>query len=275
MAFVRVLIDGYNLLHLLGLMSSADSPGRGQLRRARQRLLSLLGQAIPRESRPEVWVVFDSSLNWDPAQSRDSVAREQAGFAVKFAREYQTADEQIIEMVRAHSAPQNLTVVTSDQQILRVARARKAQALPSENALEELARRFQREPESVGDEAGEGEAGLPGFVIPPEWFRDVEPAGQADPSSEPADRARQPEQRTEAGPAPDDRPERSEPAADKPGLSEPKTPPEPADDEGLDELNSLSSLGLDSIDLDVDSLELDKLDLGDLYFGHEPEENDE
>lgn len=109
------LIDGYNLLHAIGLASRA-MPAKG-LERARTRLLDWLADRMT--GRDDLLrVVFDAQKS--PAPSAES---EHRGVKVLFAYR-QTADELIEELLRGDSRPSGITVVSNDGQVQDAARHR-------------------------------------------------------------------------------------------------------------------------------------------------------
>jgi len=112
---VTYLIDGYNLLHAVGL-ANRSLPAKG-LERARTRLLDWLADAI--RGRGELLrVVFDAQNS--PAASDESDHR---GVRVRFAFR-RTADELIAELVRAEPHPARLAVVSNDTQVQDAGRRR-------------------------------------------------------------------------------------------------------------------------------------------------------
>ncbi len=113
-----LLIDGHNLIGRLPGLTLSDPDDEAKL-------VALLKRYRARHKRAIV-VVFDGGL---PAgRSRDLSS---AGVEVIFARVGRTADGVIKERIRASRAPGMLTVVTSDNDVQRVARACRAQVQDS------------------------------------------------------------------------------------------------------------------------------------------------
>lgn len=138
-----IIIDGYNLLHTVGILDTRVGPKT--LERARDRLLGILARHLDGETRKRTTVVFDSREKGLPNQftSHDVL--------VEFANAYASADEMIVLLVRKHSAPKQLTVVTSDHQIQRVVLARGAKSIDSDVWLDSLTQSSsspEREPNS-------------------------------------------------------------------------------------------------------------------------------
>ena len=112
---VVFLIDGYNLMHAVGMLR-VGLPKK-HLAPARTKFLDWLADAA--RDRPDTLrVVFDAVHG--PAPSAEHGHR---GVRVRFAFR-QTADEQIEELVRAVSVPKGATVVSNDGQVQEAARRR-------------------------------------------------------------------------------------------------------------------------------------------------------
>ncbi|MDY0165427.1 MAG: NYN domain-containing protein [Thermoguttaceae bacterium] len=120
-----VLIDGYNLLHATGIVARGIGPGT--LERARLALLGFLAGSMTPEQLQRATIVFDAAGR-QPGLPREANHR---GMKVLFAAGYADADALIERLIRRHSAPRQLTVVSSDHQVQRAARRRKAKAVDS------------------------------------------------------------------------------------------------------------------------------------------------
>jgi uncharacterized protein len=118
---MRLLIDGYNLM-FESFESRQNMEGKHALRQARERLMQTVLDLIDPEERPETMIVFDAkdAPNHLPDQT------ERAGIQIVFARDWDSADELIQNEIRKHSAPKQLTVVSSDHAIHKKAKARGA-----------------------------------------------------------------------------------------------------------------------------------------------------
>ncbi|HJZ60082.1 MAG TPA: NYN domain-containing protein [Gemmataceae bacterium] len=123
------LIDGYNLLHAIGLASRAMS-AKG-LERARTRLLDWLADAAT--GRAE-WlrVVFDARLAPRPSGEHDH-----RGVRVSFAHG-QTADDRIEELLAAEPRPETLAVVSNDSRVQEDARRRGARVFTCQEFVDWL-----------------------------------------------------------------------------------------------------------------------------------------
>lgn len=121
-----LLIDGYNLLHVSGIIGRGIGPGG--LHRSRMALLNFLAESLAPEELPRTTVVFDShDAPWGLPQRQ-----EHRGIVVRFAAKYESADELLEELIRADSAPRRLTVVSSDHRIQQAAKHRKAKPVDSD-----------------------------------------------------------------------------------------------------------------------------------------------
>jgi predicted RNA-binding protein with PIN domain len=125
------LIDGYNLLHAMGILGGAVGPAG--LERARLNLLGVLRGAHGPEAE-KVTVVFDAA---DPP--RGLPARfDYQGLHVAFAVDQEQADDLIEELIRQEAAPKNLTVVSDDRRVQQAARRRNCVAQGCEEYLRSL-----------------------------------------------------------------------------------------------------------------------------------------
>lgn len=125
------LIDGYNLLHVVGLAFGRLGPHG--LEKARQQLLALVhaGHA----TRPgAVTIVFDAA----GAPASAPAEEEFRGLHVRYAVGYDQADDLIEELIRRASSPRELHVVSNDHRIQGAAQRRKCPALSCQAYLERL-----------------------------------------------------------------------------------------------------------------------------------------
>jgi predicted RNA-binding protein with PIN domain len=113
---MRILIDGYNLLHASDVFPPDDAPPT--LERARQALLESLAARLPTKQLPRTIVAFDA-VNAPKGLPRELMDH---GVAVRFARRGGTADELLEELIAEEPDPRNLLVVSSDHRVQRAAR---------------------------------------------------------------------------------------------------------------------------------------------------------
>lgn len=131
------LIDGYNLLHALGVLPKRTA-ARG-LEAARGRLLGLLRGSYGDDAW-QVTVVFDAARAPPGAEAEQTYHGIQVRFAVG---EFQ-ADDLIEKLIRKASAPKQLTVVSDDHRIQQAARRRRCTVMGCAAYLQQLER--QRRP---------------------------------------------------------------------------------------------------------------------------------
>ncbi len=130
---IRIIIDAYNLIFQCGLQpKNLDSPLA--LHQTRQRLVKELADHFIGNSRKEIMLVFDAK---NP-RGYSTPDLEGLGFRIEFAREYEDADAMVIELVRTHSQPKQLLVVSGDHRIQTAATRRGAQAIDSDVWFDQL-----------------------------------------------------------------------------------------------------------------------------------------
>jgi predicted RNA-binding protein with PIN domain len=134
------LIDGYNLLHAMGILGGPVGPHG--LEKARARLLGLLHGGFGGQS-AAVTVVFDAAAATPKAQAE----QEYRGVRVVFAQGNQEADDVIERLIRQSSAPKALHVVSDDRRVQQAATRRGCQAHGCESFLQwmDRHRRAQRQ----------------------------------------------------------------------------------------------------------------------------------
>lgn len=130
---MALIIDGYNLLNVAGIFASGGGPST--LERSRHALLEVLADKVAPAEASRTTIVFDAKQA-PPGLPRTAKYR---GLTVKFAAKHQEADDLIEELIRADSAPRQLTVVSSDHRLQRAARRRKAVAIDSDVWFRQMA----------------------------------------------------------------------------------------------------------------------------------------
>jgi predicted RNA-binding protein with PIN domain len=128
---MRYLIDGYNLLYRLGLMRARMGPG--ELAGARQRLVSLLMRASGKDA-GQICIVFDSAA----ASAKRAPDRTDQGIDIRFAGRGEAADDLIEDLIRGHSAPKQLSVISDDRRLQRAARRRACRVVGCAAYLEDI-----------------------------------------------------------------------------------------------------------------------------------------
>lgn len=129
-----LIIDGYNLMHAVGM--ARERYGPGGLERQRQRFLAFLVRQVPRAQRSRTTVVFDA-IGAPQGLPRQSFLEQ---IEVLFASPGEEADALIEQLIATHSAPRQVLVVSSDHRLQRAARRRRARFTDSEEFIARLAR---------------------------------------------------------------------------------------------------------------------------------------
>jgi len=160
---MATLIDGYNLLYAVGILGRHVGPGT--LERARQALLGFLAASLSESERADTTVVFDAKSH-PPGVPRELNYR---GIRVLFAVGHADADDLLQQLIRADSSPRRLVVVSSDHQLHRAARRRRATAIDSDCWYDEL-RRHRRARQQPGLPAEERPAPEPGAEDAAYWL---------------------------------------------------------------------------------------------------------
>ena len=130
MAKQFTIIDGYNVLHECGFVT--NNVVDGELEKARERLLGVIGKFVSKEDCSRTTVVFDSERLNLPNRF------ERHGILVEFASEYEDADQLIEKLIAKHSAAKQLTIVSSDHRLHKAARTRGATPIDSGDWLDQI-----------------------------------------------------------------------------------------------------------------------------------------
>jgi predicted RNA-binding protein with PIN domain len=132
---MAVIIDGYNLMHAAGLIGRGVGPGG--LERSRLALLNFVAEAIEETELATATVVFDA--RHAPPGLPDTLTYR--GMTVRFASEYESADELIEQLISTDSSPRRLVVVSADHRLHNAARHRRAKAVDSERWYADMLQR--------------------------------------------------------------------------------------------------------------------------------------
>ena len=172
---LQILIDGYNLLFTAGF--EGRSRGRGWLQQARQRLIKHLETHLPREDQARTLVVFDVSVDVLKAREREledvrgGAVSIRSSIQVAFAFDFDEADDMLESLIRKHSSPKSLTVVSSDNRIRKCAMARRAISIGSDEFLNRLERPVNNSEAIADEEALRAELKLSDREVQ-EWLRE-------------------------------------------------------------------------------------------------------
>lgn len=164
---MKLLVDGYNLLHASGVFGRASE--EPTLETARRALLDFLAQQLTERERLRTTVVFDGkdAPRGLPAQGTHEKMQ------IVFSRRRTNADELIAEMIAAEPAPRELVVVSSDHGVQRVARQRGIESHDSELWCRMLRERASQEstPRTDKPEAPQSAAEIQ------HWLQEFSPPG--------------------------------------------------------------------------------------------------
>jgi len=127
-----LIIDGYNMLFALG--GPPRQYRQGELQKERERLLELLSMTLSRKQKFDTTIVFDAKNSPSGIPNNETVN----GIVVQFAGNEGCADQEIEDLISAHSAPRQILLVSSDHRLQRHAKKRKAKFIDSSEFLLKL-----------------------------------------------------------------------------------------------------------------------------------------
>ncbi len=130
-----LILDGYNVMHAAGFMARQDA--NWELQKARAAFLRVMAERLTSAERQRTHVIFDAR---NAPEFLSRVQRLQA-ITVEFADSDGDADEFIESLIRDHSAPRHVRVVSSDHRIQRAARRRRCHFVDSDIWWRRLIRR--------------------------------------------------------------------------------------------------------------------------------------
>lgn len=137
---MRTLIDGYNLMHAVGLMSRRFGPDG--FRKVRQRFLNDLADLLEPVEAHQTTIVFDAAT--PPANA--PLKSRHKGLTVIYSVGDENADARLEWLIAHHSAPKSLTVVSSDHRVRDAASRRKATVLTADEFWTRIKDRKGRAP---------------------------------------------------------------------------------------------------------------------------------
>jgi predicted RNA-binding protein with PIN domain len=159
---MRYLIDGYNLMFALGLLTKQVGPD--SVEPARRRLLEFLLARFGDDS-GRVAVVFDAAR----APRHIPAEEYHRGLHIYYALS-EEADDLIEELIRRESLPQGLSVVSDDRRLREAARRRGCGVLRCLDFVEAIAFPAAPPTASTGDATMKPE--LPSAEETQEWLRE-------------------------------------------------------------------------------------------------------
>lgn len=130
------VIDGYNLIHALGMLARTAAPG--ELEESRRRLVAFLAHAFGPDV--NITIVFDAT------HAPRNVPRQltQHGIHIEFAPARQSADDRIETLIEEADNPTSLVVISNDHRLQNAARRRGAEAWSHDALLDFLGKRQAR-----------------------------------------------------------------------------------------------------------------------------------
>lgn len=140
------LIDGYNLLHALGLPSGKLGPHG--LEKARGRLIGLIATSL-RGQNASATLIFDAPRRKPKSEAEQFIE----GLQILFAVNYQDADEMIEELIRKDAHPRQLAVVSDDHRVQKAAQRRRCEVVSCAVFLEMLEESRTRKTHQTSKEA--------------------------------------------------------------------------------------------------------------------------
>src|SRR5215475_11099358 len=110
------IIDGYNLIHALGMIERQVGPGG--LEESRRRLIGFLAKALGAGA--QATIVFDAN------HAPRNLPRQQTqhGLLIEFAPPHQSADDRIETLIDESTNPAELVLVSNDHRLQGAARRR-------------------------------------------------------------------------------------------------------------------------------------------------------
>ncbi|WP_437194532.1 NYN domain-containing protein [Planctomicrobium sp. SH527] len=171
---MKLVIDGYNLLHFAGY--GKVRPHTGQFQKARDRLFKRLKEGLTEEELSQTTIIFDAQY----AEGSDRRAQTAHGMQVIFSPRGRQADDLIEDVLLGAEQPELITVVSSDQRMRIAARAARAKCIKSDTFLVELDERKDRQQYKDKSAMSAGETTQPQpKVSPVDWsleFADIDVA---------------------------------------------------------------------------------------------------
>lgn len=146
---MRLLIDGYNLMHATDLFGAGELAGT--LRGSREALVSFLADRLLAKERRETVLVFDAKDS--PPGLADRY--EHDGIDIRFARDYPDADTMIEALLEGLHRAKHLTVVSGDRRVQRAARSSGAAWIDSNAWFRDLCHRPVNRPAERGRPRGD------------------------------------------------------------------------------------------------------------------------
>lgn len=126
----KIIIDGYNMLHLVSQYKRSLSL---DLETARDQLIRDL-QVYRAQKKVEIYVVFDGSAE-TPAQNHQI---SKSGVNIIFSQAPLKADPVIMKMIQSEKRKKRISIVSEDQEIIRFAHTHGCQSLSPQMLYDRL-----------------------------------------------------------------------------------------------------------------------------------------
>lgn len=120
----KIILDGYNVIHKLPMLTVKLDQG---LEASRLALAQLLSTWCRRYSNADICIVFDGRDRESPQTSPNTIA----GIKCIFTRTGEDADDRIIKLVRNSGTPRDVTVISEDNNVINSCRAHGADVKPA------------------------------------------------------------------------------------------------------------------------------------------------
>lgn len=186
-----LLIDGYNLLYATDIIGQGSNAGT--LQASRQALLDFLLDTLREDLLERTIIVFDAK---DPPPGLPRQVK-QGPLQIHYATGFPNADQLLKEYIEIHTAPRQLLVVSSDHEVQRAARRRRATFVDSDVWYRKV-RSQQNGPHSPRAGSHDKPAGTPSAAEVQRWMKEfgtvpeeLETATEATGSSDPGPPAKE------------------------------------------------------------------------------------
>jgi hypothetical protein len=160
-----LLIDGYNLLYATDIIGQGSNAGT--LQASRQALLDFLVDTLREDLLERTIIVFDAK---DPPPGLPRQVK-QGELQIHYATGFPNADQLLKEYIEIHTAPRQLLVVSSDHEVQRAARRRRATSVDSDVWYRKV-RSQQNDPHSPRGGSHDKPAGPPSAVEVQRWMEE-------------------------------------------------------------------------------------------------------
>lgn len=160
-----LLIDGYNLLYATDIIGQGSNAGT--LQASRQALLDFLVDTLSDDLLERAIIVFDAK---DPPPGLPRQVKQEE-LRIHYATGFPNADQLLKDYIEIHTAPRQLLVVSSDHEVQRAARRRRATSVDSDVWYRTI-RSQQNDPHSPRGGSHDKPAGTPSAAEVQQWVEE-------------------------------------------------------------------------------------------------------